>query len=191
MAGGQRVPKGTEFDPTEILTVSPADGPGGRWKYRTVERVELRGGVTVFRCIHPDCQRLAFKSGPAAAMHRGAAHPGESPRAEERNRRRSARLVDEPAEKPKLPASNEILPAKPRRGRPPADPELAEEAFLDAAAPSVALSVTDFIDRLIASRGRAMSEAKGAKAEADRMRTSLRAVQHHVTEIVKILQELR
>lgn len=188
--GGLRNPKGEPLDLAAIADVRPALMPSqGRGKepryYRNVEEVELDDGRVVARCKDEACIAIAFKSASAAAQHRGAAHPGQSPRGP-----RPAKAV-EPAAGDRVATvadAVEILTPKPRRGRPPADPVAAQEAFLDLVARSTAGSIGEFLDQVIASRERAIVSRNGAQQEAVRLRQTLLEVQHHVNRINDLIQ---
>jgi hypothetical protein len=197
--GGRRNPPGEPLDVSQIADVRPAVMPSlGRGKepryYRTVEELELDDGSVVYRCKDADCQAIMFKSASAAAQHRGAVHPGQSPRAAdvERAAKKADVTASEagPADQLEIsyPSVISFEPVKRRRGRPPADPVVAEEAFLDAAAPSIGASVVEFIDQVIQSRQRAVERANGLQAEAVRMRQVAAEVQHHVNRINELIQ---
>lgn len=195
--GGRRNPQGEPFDPAAVVEVRRAVMPSqGRGKgprfYRNVEEVQLADGSVGYRCKHPDCRAILFKSASAAAMHRGAVHPGQSPRTADVERAaKKAHPKPEPAAE-LVPAEARLaVPAKPRRGRPPADPIVAQEAFLDAVARSTAGSIGEFLDQVLESRERAIEGRNVAQQEAVRLRQTLAEVQHHMTQINKLVQGIQ
>lgn len=192
--GGLRAPKGEPIDPDTVVEVRVATHASGRFEYRSVEEVQLVDGSVAYRCKDGGCKAVVFKSAQAVAMHRGAVHPGQSPRAAD-----VAKKV-EPAAEP--PAQGELLtardfgraavqPVRPRRGRPPADPVVAQEAFLDAVARSTAGSIGEFLDQVLESRERAIEGRNVAQQEAIRLRQTLVEVQHHVDRINKLVQGIQ
>jgi hypothetical protein len=198
--GGRRNPRGEVVDPESVFVIGralmPSRGEGSKPRhYRTVEEVGLVGGDEIrYRCIDASCRGIVFKTAGAAALHRGAVHPGQSPRTAdvERAAKKAAATASEagPADQLEIsyPAVTSLEPVKRRRGRPPADPVVAEDAWLDAAAPSIGASVVEFIDQVIQSRQRAVERANGLQAEAVRLRQVALEVQHHVNRINELIQ---